>query len=168
VPESFDWVAAADARVLVLGTMPSAESLRLGQYYANPRNAFWRIMSDLFGGSADLDYPARLELVVRSGVALWDVLAFARREGSSLDARIERGSEVANDIAGFLREHPRVTTVVLNGSKASQLFDRHIAQTLSPNQIEVTRLPSTSPANAAMSYAAKLNAWRAVADAARR
>lgn len=176
--DSFEPLATPEARVLVLGTVPSRESLRLGQYYANPRNVFWRIMMELFGdgaeGGADarsgdggeLDHAARARLVARSGVALWDVLASARREGSSLDAKIERHTEVANDIAGFLEAHSAVTHVFLNGAKAAEVFERRVAQTLPVGRVRVRRLPSTSPANAATSYADKLAAWRAVADAA--
>ncbi len=160
--ESFDWVALPDARVLVLGTVPGAESLRLGQYYANPRNAFWRIMGDLFDAYPALDYQARLDAITRWGIALWDVLASASREGSSLDSKIVPGSEILNDIAGFLREHPQVSHVFLNGSKAEELFVRCIEPTLTSGVVEVRRLPSTSPANASLRYADKLEAWRAV------
>ena len=87
----FPPVSRANARVLVLGTLPGVKSLRQGQYYANRHNAFWRIMAELTGVAADAPYAARLEGLTKSGVALWDVCAAARREGS-LDADIERQS----------------------------------------------------------------------------
>ena len=160
--DSFDPVAGPDARVLVLGSIPGRESIRLCQYYANPRNAFWRIMDDLFDAGPSLDYKARLEALTRRGVALWDVLASASREGTSLDSKIVRSSEVPNNIARFLDEHPLVSHVFLNGSKAEELFIRHIEPTLTLAAITVCRLPSTSPANASIPYENKLAAWQAV------
>jgi double-stranded uracil-DNA glycosylase len=163
--ECFEPVARDDARVLVLGSVPGEASIAAQQYYANARNVFWPLMELLFGDATVLDYPARLELVVRSHVALWDVLASASREGS-LDSAIEADSEVANDIAGFLDSHPAVTHVFFNGTKAESSFKRHIAHRVHPGRVALKRLPSTSPANAAVSFEAKLEAWRAVAKAA--
>jgi hypoxanthine-DNA glycosylase len=163
--EALALVDAPGCRVLILGTVPGAESLRLQQYCANPRNAFWRIMSDLFGWDMTVSYQERLELVRRSRLALWDVLASADRPYSSLDWKIRRGSEVPNDIAAFAHSHPDLTHVFLNGAKAAALFDRHVRPNLVGMPLNVKRLPSTSPANAALSYEAKLDAWRAVATA---
>jgi hypoxanthine-DNA glycosylase len=123
-------------------------------------------MQELLGDGETLRYDQRIELVLRSRIALWDVLASAERRGS-LDAAIEAGSEVPNDIAGFLAAHPRVTSVFFNGAKAESLFDRYVRSTLPPGRVTLIRLPSTSPANAAVSLAAKREAWRAVVDAAR-
>ncbi len=162
----FDPIAGPDARVLVLGTIPSRRSLELGQYYGHSRNAFWPIMRALFAGGAELDYPARCAMLVRAGVALWDVLHAAERDGS-LDSSIAPPSEVPNNVAGFLAAHPGVGTVFFNGAKAEALFRRHVAGALPPNpHLRFRRLPSTSPANAGTTMAAKLEAWRAVATAA--
>ena len=87
-------------------------------------------------------------------VALWDVVAECERPGS-LDSAI-RG-EKPNDLAGLVRRHPRIHTVVFNGQPAHRLFGRHfpaLAQTL--RQVV---LPSTSPAHARLSLAAKRKAW---------
>ena len=83
------------AKVLILGSMPGEESLRRQEYYAFPRNAFWRIMGELFGFSRELSYRERLARLGEHGVALWDVLESCRREGS-LDTRISE--PVRNDI----------------------------------------------------------------------
>lgn len=107
--------------MLVLGSMPGAISLRQGRYYAHPRNAFWPIAAEILGFDPALDYALRLERLTQAGVALWDVLQGCEREGS-LDADIRNA--VPNDFAGFLRAHPRLRRVCLNGGKAASLFRR--------------------------------------------
>jgi hypoxanthine-DNA glycosylase len=167
VIRGFSPLAEVDARVLILGTVPSERSLAEDRYYAHPRNCFWPLMEQLFGEGRPLDYPDRVALLLLCGVAVWDVLQAAERPGS-LDAAIVAGSEVPNDIAGFLHEHPGISTVFFNGAKAEVLFRRHVAATLPQNETpQLVRLPSTSPANAGLSMAAKLEQWRVVAEAAR-
>ena len=161
---SFPPIAAPDARVLVLGSMPGQASLAASQYYAHPRNAFWPIMATLFGFDAALDYPARTKALAAAGIAVWDVLHSCRRQGS-LDSAIEDDTLVANDLAGFLAGHPAIRHVFFNGAKADSCFRRHIKLAMPEREIAFTRLPSTSPAHAGRSFEQKLLAWRAVADA---
>ncbi|MBI2397287.1 MAG: DNA-deoxyinosine glycosylase [Xanthomonadales bacterium] len=142
------------ARVLVLGSMPGAASLAAQQYYAHPRNQFWPILGELLGFDPRADYPRRVAALGAAGVAVWDVLAECSRAGS-LDAAIERDSEVANDVPGLLAAQRGIRTLLLNGAKAASSLRRH-----HPNLAAVAiALPSTSPANASIAYAAKLRAW---------
>src|SRR5882672_4404695 len=90
---AFPPVAAPDARVLVLGSMPGEASLAARRYYAYRHNAFWPIMGRLFGAGPDLRYRERLARLKHAGIALWDVLASCRREGS-LDSNIDERSMV--------------------------------------------------------------------------
>lgn len=151
------------ARVLVLGTMPGVASLKAVRYYAHPRNAFWPIAATLLGFDVALPYEARIEALNEAGVALWDVLAACERPGS-LDAAIDAQSAQANDFAGFLTAHPGITRICFNGGSAQALFRRHVLPALSKShpEMEYAALPSTSPAHAAMPFAAKLEAWRPV------
>ena len=149
-------------RALVLGTAPSVLSLREGRYYAHPRNDFWPIMERLFADGRRLDYAGRLALLEGAGVALWDVLATAERAGS-LDSNI--AAPVPNDIGGLICDHPSIRAVFFNGAAAERLFAAHIAPSmgsLTDGDMRVARLPSTSPANASISFALKLAAWAAV------
>lgn len=146
---------------LILGSFPSAQSLVAGQYYANPRNAFWSITGELFGFDAAAPYDRRLRALQSHGIALWDVLHACRRRGSA-DAAIEPKSLVVNDFGELFADYPGITTVYFNGAKAAELYHRLAA---APDGIHYHRLPSTSPAHA-MRPGAKLAAWAPIARAA--
>lgn len=154
-------VASEGARALVLGSMPGEVSLREGQYYAHPRNAFWPIMGHLFGAGPELPYCQRLQRLQSSGVALWDVLRSGIRPGS-LDSDIDTSSVAANDFDNFFRQYSGIRWVFFNGGKAEQLFLRHVLPGLEPGRLTCTRLPSTSPAHAAMRFEEKLQRWALV------
>jgi len=156
----FPPVSSTAARVLVLGSLPGVRSLQQTQYYAQPRNAFWRIMGELVGASPDLAYAHRLQCLVDARIALWDVLASAVRPGS-LDSRIVADSVVVNDFVDFFAAHPGINYVCFNGQTAGKMFAKHVMPLLS-ERAPLTRLtlPSTSPAHAGMPYAEKLRNWR--------
>jgi hypoxanthine-DNA glycosylase len=155
-------VANRRARVLVLGSLPGARSLQLQQYYGLPRNAFWQIAAALTGVAAEADYAARLAGLRRSGIALWDVIATARRRGS-LDAAIEHNGLVVNDFASFFATHPRIERICCNGATAAALYRRLVLPTLSAPvaALPLLTLPSTSPAHAALDLATKRSRWLA-------
>lgn len=156
---SFAPVSRPDARVLVLGSLPGAESLRRQEYYAKSQNAFWQIMGELVGAGSDLPYAQRLETLTSAGLALWDVCASARREGS-LDAQIQEMEP--NDFARFFDAHGQIALIGFNGQTAARLFERFVAPRLTAEAGKIPRrcLPSTSPANASMRFAQKLEIWR--------
>ncbi|MBI4226898.1 MAG: DNA-deoxyinosine glycosylase [Candidatus Omnitrophica bacterium] len=154
-------IADGRARGLILGSMPGRASLRVGQYYAHPRNAFWRVLGELVGAHPALPYDARVRALRSARLALWDVLAACTR-GTSLDSDIEPDSVVVNDFVGFFAEHPKVTRVYFNGTMAEQSYRRRVLPGLPRVALTYRRLPSTSPANASWSYARKLAAWRAI------
>ena len=163
VIHGFPPLARTDARVLVLGSMPSRESLARQQYYAHPRNAFWPIMTRLFG-LREPSYRERAQELTGHGVAVWDVLQACTRS-SSLDSDIDDSSIVTNDFTAFLREHSAVRQIFFNGIKAESVYVKQVLPKLPPESAALTRhrLPSTSPANAGMSFQQKLKAWEAVA-----
>ena len=158
---SFEPIEDENAELLILGSMPGRASLAAGQYYAHGQNAFWRIICHLLQLDIASPYEARTQALKSARIALWDVLHSCRREGS-LDAMIERDTQIANDFKTFFQTHNKITHVFFNGAKAEEYFLRHVLKNINNNSISFTRLPSTSPANASMSFEQKLSAWRAV------
>ena len=75
--DGFAPIISGNASVLILGTMPSEASLLKQQYYGHPRNAFWPIMSALFASDPELCYRRRKEMLMKNGIAVWDVLKAA-------------------------------------------------------------------------------------------
>jgi len=161
----FGPVADEQSRVLILGSMPGAASLDKNQYYGHPRNAFWTIMGELVGAVPELEYQQRLQTLLAHKVALWDVLMSCQRPGS-LDADIQSDSEQANDFSALLGQGSSIKAVFFNGITAERLFKKHVIASIDDlgDRIELMRLPSTSPAHAAMSYEKKLNTWKEILD----
>lgn len=162
---AFPPILGADARLLILGSMPGEESLRRQQYYAHPRNAFWPIMSRLMRLPGDAGYAQRVMALIGHGIALWDVMAECRRRGS-LDSAIRPESIRVNDFGTLFREHPGIELILFNGGTAEREFGRRVipALGLAARRIETMRLPSTSPAYAGMPFEAKLNAWSVILE----
>lgn len=160
---SFLPICGANARVLILGSMPGVASLTATEYYAHPRNAFWSIAESLFGIDRAAPYAARVHALQRAGIAVWDVLASCRRR-TSLDADIEPASIVANDLRSFLRRHAGIRHIYFNGNAARQLYERQVLPTLTPLQQLLPRvvLPSTSPAHAGRTLQQKITAWAVI------
>lgn len=156
----FPPISRPDARILILGSMPSRESLARGQYYAHPRNSFWPILTALLEIEAP-SYQERTEQLVRRGVAIWDVLKACFRTGS-LDSAIDERTLVTNDFASFFGDHPRIRTVFFNGAKAESIYRKHVLRDLpeAAATLPLRRLPSTSPAHAGMTVEQKIAAWR--------
>ena len=153
----FPPIAHASARILVLGSMPGQKSLAAQEYYAHPQNAFWPIMAELVSASGD--YGERCNALTLGGIALWDVLRSSSRPGS-MDADIRLDESEANDFNAFFTSHPEIDRIGFNGQTAARLFLRLVQPQLGDRIFQTVTLPSTSPAYAAMPYAAKLERWR--------
>jgi len=157
---AFEAVESPDARVLILGTLPSVKSLERHEYYAHPRNAFWWIMGELIGAKPELTYKERLRRLRGSGIALWDVCRAAERAGSS-DANILLETVEPNDFRAFLCEHSRIELICFNGQPAARLFRaKAFSQLASTRPIQQRVLNSTSPASARLTREEKLLCWR--------
>ncbi len=144
-----------DARLLILGSFPGEASLAARQYYAHPRNQFWRLLSAVLGDElASLDYPDRLTRLAQHRIGLWDVIITCEREGS-LDASIRR-AQVA-DFSFLHAGFPELRTIAFNGKTSGRFAPQFEAA-----GFRTLVLPSSSPANAQLSFDEKLVKWRAL------
>jgi methylated-DNA-[protein]-cysteine S-methyltransferase len=147
-------------RVLVLGTMPSAISLRKKEYYANPNNIIWTIIYEIFGGTQELGpstkYEEKISYLKQKGIGLWDVLKECERKGSG-DSEIKNGA--LNDFKGLISKYPDIRTICFNGQKARKLFFSFYDQG-SFIGMKFINMPSTSPANASIPFEMKVEMWR--------
>jgi TDG/mug DNA glycosylase family protein len=159
----FPPVSSPSSRVLVLGSLPGRLSLERGEYYANAQNAFWKIVAARVP-ELPSDYPGRAAVLIKHGVALWDVLAAATRSGS-LDAAIGDDA-IPNNFRAFFHIHSRVRLIAFNGGTAAKLYERRVLPTLTDTQRTIARntLPSTSGTHASLSFAKKAARWSVVWD----
>ncbi len=153
---SFPPVVGDKPRILILGTLPGQESLRQQQYYAHPRNAFWKILFRIFNTKFASDYETRLTLIKKNQVALWDICRLGVRKGS-LDSDIRQ--EIPNAIPGLIAAHPTLTNIFFNGKKAELLFGKYFGW---ETHIAHKTLLSTSPANATYTFEQKLANWQQI------
>ncbi|SDW93659.1 DNA-deoxyinosine glycosylase [Nitrosomonas communis] len=158
---SFAPIADEHAEVLILGSMPGIASLAAGQYYAHKQNVFWRIMAELLSFDPAISYADKVQVLKSARIALWDVLHSCKRDGS-LDAKIEIVTQIANDFENFFRGHRNITHLFFNGTKAEISFKQLVMPRMKSNALCYSRLPSTSPANASISFEGKLKAWQAI------
>jgi TDG/mug DNA glycosylase family protein len=150
---SFPPLVNDGSQVLILGTLPGVESLRLKQYYAHQGNKFWQLIYNLFSCDPDKNYSTRCDFILSRKLSLWDVYIWGERSGSA-DSKIVAGEP--NDIAGLLTKYPNIKRILLNGHTAENKYRRHFANL----SIPADYVPSTSPAFAAMSFNEKLAAWK--------
>lgn len=151
--EGFVPIISPTSRILILGTVPSEESLKRQEYYGNPRNQFWRIMQELYAISVDDRYTMRIAGLAQNQLALWDVLKSCERVGS-LDSAIRNA--VPNDFKELFTSYPELKLIAFNGKKAAEWFGRRVIDR--PAGVQTVTLPSTSPA-AAMAFEKKAMAW---------
>ena len=145
----------SESRVLLLGSFPSPKSREQAFFYGHPQNRFWRVIATVFGERTPETVEEKRALLRAHGIALWDVIGSCTIVGSS-DASIRDAR--ANDIAPIL-ERSRIERIFVNGGKAASLYDRYILPTVGR---EATRLPSTSPANAAWTLERLIDEWRVI------
>lgn len=151
----FPPVMQPDTQLLILGSFPGEASLAAGQYYAHPRNQFWRLLSAVLEDDlASPPYEARLQRLTYHRIGLWDVIAACERKGS-LDASIRHAQSA--DFSVLQNGFPQLWRIAFNG-KTSGRYAPQFAEA----GFDTLVLPSSSPANAQLSFEQKLVQWRAL------
>lgn len=143
-------------KVVILGTMPGVESLKQQAYYSHPRNLFWKLIAEVTGQEVPLNYDDRTVFLLDHKIGLWDICKSCVREGS-LDSNISE--ETPTDLKALVAKYPNIECLAFNGQKAEKLFKKHFG---SIPDIELLSLPSTSPANAGVSWEEKVERWETI------
>ncbi|MDO4789161.1 MAG: DNA-deoxyinosine glycosylase [Johnsonella sp.] len=146
-----------NAKILILGSLPSRKSREEGFYYGNPRNRFWQVISRILDEEMPLTKAGKRDLLLKNKIALWDVIACCDIIGSD-DTSIK--NVIAADIGKLLKE-TEICKIFTNGGKAKALYDQWIYPSLG---MEAERLPSTSPANAAYSLEKLYASWKTIKE----
>ena len=155
---SFPPFVNIDTEILILGTMPGIASLEKQEYYAHPRNHFWKIIYTLFNNLPVSDlFEEKINFLQNHKIGLWDVLENCERKGS-LDIHIKNHKE--NDFEMLFEKFPQITKIVFNGKESHKYFLKKFGQI---KGITYYVMPSTSPANT-MSFDKKLEIWSAILD----
>ncbi len=148
-----------NSSVLILGSMPSKISLEKQQYYANPRNQFWKLIYSIFDEELDQQYEKKIDFLRSKRIAIWDVIKECPREGS-LDSTIK--DEQPNDFNDLLKQYPNIRLIVFNGGLAEKSFwsKVHLGDGVD-DRVKFIRVPSSSPANA-IKFEKKKVEWKAI------
>lgn len=154
-------IADVNSQILILGTLPGKISLQTKEYYASPNNQFWGIIAEILKEALPLSYNAKLTMLKKHHIALWDVLYSANRVGS-LDADIK--NPIANDIVGFVTTHPSLQKIVFNGKEAEKKFYELIGTRDIPEHIKFISMPSTSHMNTHFSLEDKKKHWSCILE----
>ena len=146
-----------NSRILILGSFPSVKSREAEFFYGHPQNRFWRVLASVIGVETPQTIEERREFLLSRGIAVWDVIASCEIEGSA-DNTIR--AVQPNDISAILSSAD-IRAIFVNGRTSEKYYDKYIKQTVGR---EAILLPSTSPANAAVSLDALTDAWGVIKE----
>lgn len=155
ISHGFAPVFDENSRILILGTLPSGKSREMGFYYGHPQNRFWKVLAGLFDEAVPQTVEEKKAMLLRNGVAIWDVIESCDIIGAS-DSSIK--NVVPSDVAGLLRR-TGIQKVFANGALAKKLYDKYTCRAAG---VEAVQLPSTSPANARFRLEDLLESWRII------
>ena len=156
--KAFKPIVYPSSRILFLGTMPSEKSLKYDEYYANPTNAFWRLLAQVFDQEQFKSYQEKINFIENHNLALWDVIATCERTGS-LDSTIKNPK--ANDFEVFFEKFPNIQHIIFTSKNACNLYQKHVGNFYN---INYNILPSPSGAYAVMRFDEKLQHWKLIRE----
>ena len=155
VTHEFPALYDRESRVLLLGSIPSPKSREMAFYYGHPQNRFWKVMATVLGESVPETIAQKKVMLKKHHVALWDVLDSCTIVGAS-DTSIE--DPVVNNI-GELVKKSKVSRIFCTGATAYNLYQKFCVKEVG---IDAVKLPSTSPANCAVSLEKLVEAYKKV------
>lgn len=144
-----------DSKILILGSFPSVKSREANFFYHHPQNRFWRILAAVYQDDLPQEIADKKAFLKRHQIALWDVIASCNIKGSS-DSSI---SDVEVNDLNMIINNSSVKHIYTNGNLADKLYHRYFNKVI---DLPVTKLPSTSPANAAYSLDKLLLYWHVI------
>ena len=144
-----------DSKILILGSFPSVKSREANFFYHHPQNRFWRVLAAVYQDTVPEAIADKKAFLKRHQIALWDVIASCNIKGSS-DSSI---SDVEVNDLNMIIANSSVKHIYTNGNLADKLYHRYFDAII---DLPVTKLPSTSPANAAYSLDKLLIYWRVI------
>lgn len=151
---SFKPIVYSDTKILILGSLPGDLSIQQGEYYAHPRNRFWKILATMAKSTVPEYYKQKKELLKTLKIGIWDVAHSAIRKGS-LDTAIM--NEIPNDLPALLKKNDRICIIAFNGQKAEKMYDKYFVR---QDRLIYITLPSSSPANASMGFERIYESWK--------
>jgi len=155
VTHEFPALYDRESQVLMLGSIPSPKSREMAFYYGHPQNRFWKVMAAVLGENIPESIPQKKAMLKKHHIALWDVLDSCTIVGAS-DTSIE--DPVVNNI-GELVKKSKVSRIFCTGATAYNLYKKFCANDVG---IEAIKLPSTSPANCAVSLEKLVEAYKVI------
>ena len=144
-----------DSRILILGSFPSVKSREGEFFYHHPQNRFWRVISTLYREPLPTTIEDKRKLLLRNGIAVWDVIHSCEITGSS-DSSIK--NVIPNDLTQILKA-AEIKNIYTNGATADKLYKKYIFPVTGRQGI---KLPSTSPANAGCRLEQLIEAWSCI------
>ena len=145
----------SNSKILILGSFPSVKSREEKFYYAHPQNRFWSVIAAVFEQDMPRTTEEKRAFLLRNGIALWDVIASCEIGGSA-DQTIR--NVVPNDLTPILNAAD-IGEIFVNGRTAEKFFHKLISPAIGRKAVY---LPSTSPANAAMSLEQLVQIWKVI------
>ena len=144
--------------ILILGSFPSVKSRENQFYYGHPQNRFWKVLAALTESGTPQTIEEKKTFLLQNHIAIWDVIARCDIIGSS-DSSIK--NVMPNDMRVILEKAP-IKRIYANGGKSFELYMKYCYPVC---KREIVKLPSTSPANAAMSLERLTEAYSVILKA---
>lgn len=151
----FEPIYNENSKVLILGTFPSVKSREQSFYYGHPQNRFWKVIATLTQTELPTTIEAKKEMLLEHGIAIWDVIERCEIIGSS-DSSIK--NVVPMDFSPLLKQSS-ITRIFANGATAYKLYQTYCE---AKTGLPITKLPSTSPANAVFSMERLIQEWHII------